>query len=48
MHPNRLKKIRTTKAMFSKKKIVDSLIKRTPGFNGADRLVTIWFDEMKI
>ena len=31
-----------------RKKVVDHLIKRTSGFNGADRFLTLLFDEMKV
>ena len=47
MYPKRIKRIRTTKARFSKK-VVDNLIKRTSGFNGTDRFVTLILGEMKI
>ena len=46
-YPKRLKKDHTNTARFSKK-VNDNLIKTTSRYNGADRFVTLLFDEMKI
>ena len=43
-----IKKSSYNQSEVFKKNVVDNLVKRTSGFNGADRFVTLTLDEMKI
>ena len=48
MRPKRLKKKSYNHSEVFEKNIHDNVIKRTSGFNDADRFVTLILDEMKI